>query len=72
MTTKLEQAEMVIAKVELMRKWQKEYFRTRDGLALRKAKEIEKELDEMITAYRGGNLLVNISGDNPNQTTLDL
>ena len=70
--TKLEQAEMVITKVELMRKWQKEYFRTRDGLALRKAKEIEKELDEMITAYRGGNLLVNILGDNPNQTTLDL
>ena len=63
---------MVITKVELMRKWQKEYFRTRDGLALRKAKEIEKELDEMITAYRGGNLLVNILGDNPNQTTLDL
>jgi hypothetical protein len=38
-----------------MRKWQKEYFCTRDGLALRKAKEIEKELDTMLTAYRGGN-----------------
>ena len=68
--TKLEQAEMVIAKVEQMRKWQKEYFRTRDGLTLRKAKEIEKELDEMLVAYRGGNLL--IIGDDPNQATLDL
>ena len=70
--TKLEQAEMVIAKVEQMRKWQKEYFRTRDGLTLRKAKEIEKELDEMLVAYRGGNLFVNIIGDDPKQTTLDL
>ena len=70
--TKLEQAEMVIAKVELMRKWQKEYFRTRDVLALRKAKEIEKELDKMLVAYRGGNLLVNILGDDSNQISLDL
>ncbi len=70
--TKLEQAEMLIAKAEQMRKWQKEYFRTRDGLTLRKAKEIEKEFDEMLVAYRGGNLLVNILGDDPNQTTLEL
>lgn len=55
-----------------MRKWQKEYFAHRDALALRKAKEIEKEIDMMITAYRGGNLLVNILGDDPKQTTLDL
>ena len=70
MTTKLEQAEAIITKVEQMRRWQKEYFNHRDGLALRKAKEIEKEIDEMITAYRGGTL--DIIGDDPRQTTLDL
>ena len=70
MTTKLEQAEAIITKVEQMRRWQKEYFATRDGLALRKAKEIEKEIDKMITDYRGGNL--DIIGDDPKQTTLDL
>ena len=70
MTTKLEQAEDIITKVEQMRKWQKEYFAHRDALALRKAKEIEKEIDEMITAYRGGNL--DIIGDDPRQTTLEL
>ena len=68
--TKLEQAEAIITKVEQMRRWQKEYFAHRDALALRKAKEIEKEIDEMITAYRGGNL--DIIGDDPKQTTLDL
>lgn len=72
MTTKLEQAEAIITKVEQMRRWQKEYFAHRDALALRKAKQIEKEIDDMITAYRGGNLLVNIIGDDPNQTSLDL
>ena len=70
MTTKLEQAEAIITKVEQMRKWQKDYFATRDGLALRKAKQIEKEIDEMITAYRGGNL--NIIGDDPRQTALEI
>jgi hypothetical protein len=55
MTTKLEQAEAIITKVEQMRRWQKEYFAHRDALALRKAKQIEKEIDDMITAYRGGN-----------------
>lgn len=70
MTTKLEQAEAIITKVEQMRKWQNEYLAHRDGLALRKAKEIEKEIDYMITAYRGGN--INIIGDDPNQTTLEL
>lgn len=70
MTTKLEQAEAIITKVEQMRKWQKEYFAHRDALALRKAKQIEKEIDDMITAYRGGN--INIIGDDPRQTTLDL
>jgi hypothetical protein len=70
MTTKLEQAEATITKVEQMRRWQKEYFAHRDALALRKAKEIEKEIDTMITAYRGGN--INILGDNPKQTTLEL
>lgn len=63
---------MLIAKAEQMRKWQKEYFHTRDGLTLRKAKEIEKEFDEMLVAYRGGNLLINIIGDDQKQTTLDL
>ena len=72
MTTKLEQAEAIITKVEQMRRWQKEYFKHRDGLALRKANEIEKEIDYMITSYRGGNLLINIIGDDPRQTTLDL
>jgi hypothetical protein len=70
MTTKLEQAEAIITKVEQMRKWQKEYFAHRDALALRKAKQIEKEIDDMITAYRGGN--INIIGDDPRQTTLKL
>ena len=70
MTTKLEQAEAIITKVEQMRKWQKEYFAHRDGMALRKAKEIEREIDTMITSYRGGN--INIIGDDPRQTTLDL
>ena len=70
MTTKLEQAEAIIAKVDQMRKWQKEFFDHRDALALRKAKELEKEIDIMITAYRGDNLLINIIGDDPRQTTL--
>ena len=55
-----------------MRKWQKEFFDHRDALALRKAKELEKEIDIMITAYRGDNLLINIIGDDPRQTTLEL
>ena len=51
--TKLEQAEAIITKVEQMRKWQKEYFAHRDALALRKAKEIEKEIDALIDQYYG-------------------
>ena len=70
MTTKLEQAEAIITKVEQMRRWQKEYFARRDALALRKAKDLEKEIDYMITSYRGGN--INIIGDDPKQTTLEL
>ena len=70
MTTKLEQAEAIITKVEQMRKWQKEYFAKRDGLALRKSKELEKEIDTMITVYRGGSL--DIIGDDPKQTSLEL
>ena len=70
--TKLEQAEAIITKVEQMRRWQKDYFAHRDGMALRKAKDLEKEIDTMITAYRGGNLLINIITEDPNQTTLDL
>ena len=68
--TKLEQAEAIITKVEQMRRWQKEHFAHRDGLALRKAKQIEKEIDYMITAYRGGNL--DIIGDDQRQTKLEL
>ena len=56
MTMKFEQAEAIITKVEQMRKWQKEYFAHRDALALRKAKDLEKEIDTMIIDYRGGNL----------------
>ena len=70
MTTKLEQAEAIITKVEQMRRWQKEYFAHRDALALRKAKDLENEIDTMITDYRGGNL--NIIGDDPKQTKLEL
>ena len=70
MTTKLEQAEAIITKVEQMRKWQKEYFAHRDALALRKSKEREKEIDYMIISYRGRN--INIIGDDPKQTTLEL
>lgn len=55
-----------------MRKCKKEYFAHRDALALRKAKELETEIDRMLVAYRGSNLLINIIGDDPNQTTLDL
>ena len=51
MTTKLEQAEAIIAKVDQMRKWQKEFFDHRDALALRKAKELEKEIDTEATTY---------------------
>ena len=68
--TKLEQAEAIITKVEQLRRWQKEYFAHRDALALRKAKQIEKEIDDMITAYRGGN--INIIGDDTKQTSLEL
>ena len=70
--TKFEQAEAIITKVEQMRKWQKEYFAHRDALALRKAKELENEIDRMIADYRGSNLLINIIGDDPNQTKLEL
>lgn len=70
MTTKLEQAEAIITKVEQMRKWQKEHVAKRDALALRKAKDLEKEIDTMITDYRGSNL--NIIGDDTKQTSLEL
>lgn len=72
MTTKLEQAEAIITKVEQMRKWQKEYFAKRDALALRKAKELEKEIDTMLVAYRGGISTIDVLGDDPKQTSLEL
>lgn len=68
--TKLEQAEAIITKVEQMHRWQKEYFNHRDALALRKAKELEKEIDYMITSYRCGN--INIIGDDLKQMALEL
>lgn len=68
----IEQAEAIISKVEQMRRWQKEYLAKRDALALRKAKDLEKEIDTMITDYRGGNLLINIIGYDSKQTKLDL
>lgn len=53
MTTKFEQAEAIIKKVCEMRRFQKEYFATRDALSLRKAKDLEKELDAMLDQYNG-------------------
>lgn len=53
MTTKFEQAEAIIKKVCEMRRFQKEYFATRDALSLRKAKELEKELDAMLDKFNG-------------------
>lgn len=53
MTTKYEQAEAIIKKVCEMRRFQKEYFATRDALSLRKAKDLEKELDAMLDQYNG-------------------
>lgn len=72
MATKLEQAEAIITKVEQMRRFQKEYLAKRDALALRKSKDLEKEIDTMITSYRGGNLLINTIGEYPKQTSLEL
>ena len=53
MTTKFEQAETIIKKVCEMRRFQKEYFATRDALSLRKAKDLEKELDAMLDRFYG-------------------
>lgn len=53
MTTKFEQAEAIIKKVCEMRRFQKDYFATRDALSLRKAKELEKELDAMLDGFYG-------------------
>lgn len=36
-----------------MRRHQKEFFKTRDAMALRKAKELEKQLDTMLESYFG-------------------
>ena len=63
--------EMLKVAVE-MRKHQKAFFATRDSMELRKSRELEKQFDEMLVAYRGGNLLINIIGDDQKQTTLEL
>lgn len=47
-------AEDIIELTARMRRFQKEFFKNRDGLALRKSKELEKELDKMLAAWYGG------------------
>lgn len=37
-----------IVKVQQMRITQKEYFKTRDGMALTRARALEKEIDNML------------------------
>lgn len=46
-------AEDIIELTARMRRFQKEYFSHRDGLALRKAKDLEKQLDVMLAAWYG-------------------
>ena len=41
--------ESLIAKVRFMRVCQKDYFRTRDGMILRKSIMAEKQVDELLT-----------------------
>lgn len=45
--------EQIINVVVEMRRFQREFFAHRDGLALRKAKELEKRLDAMLAEYNG-------------------
>lgn len=44
-------AEEVVAAADEVRKWQKEYFRKRDSIVLRKCRELEERLDQMLTQY---------------------
>lgn len=44
-------AEEVVAAADEVRKWQREYFRKRDSIVLRKCKELEERLDQMLTQY---------------------
>lgn len=63
-------------KVALMRKMQKDYFKTRSSMALSRSKQLEKEIDDEIkrvegilgrseTQYRQGNIFDCPNGDNP-------
>ena len=40
--------ELFFNKVAEMREWQKKYFRNRDGIALQRAKALEREIDAEI------------------------
>lgn len=40
--------ELFFNKVAEMREWQKKYFRNRDGIALQRAKVLEREIDAEI------------------------
>ena len=46
-------ADEIIKAVTEMRRYQKESFKTRDASYLRKAKECEKQVDELIDQYNG-------------------
>ena len=43
----------IINAVTEMRRCQKEFFKTRDASYLRRAKELEKQVDELIDQYNG-------------------
>ena len=43
----------IIKAVTEMRRYQKEFFKTRDASYLRRAKEWEKQVDELIDRYNG-------------------
>ena len=47
-THELMNDELFFNKVAEMRDWQKKYFRNRDGIALQRAKAIEREIDAEI------------------------
>ncbi|WP_416440432.1 hypothetical protein ACH3O9_11230 [Leeuwenhoekiella sp. A16] len=44
------------ALVKNMRTWQKRYFRNRDNEALKRSKELEKQVDALIDATRNPSL----------------
>lgn len=44
-------ADEVVAAADEVRKWQREYFRKRDSIVLRKCRELEERLDQMLTSF---------------------